>query len=249
MKMQNPFFPAEGLDIKNRDRLLPEQELLRWHFAGNTTDFYNALNAMTNSVLPIKSVHEKFKIKLAPDLTYEAMGSDLSTLHFLQMLVRLTSAKRVLEIGTYIGVSTMFLAEAAGPSGKIITIEKGQEFADIAELNFLQNGLWHRIENFCGDAALLWPRWCDMPFDMIFLDGAKEQYHFMLPELLHLLRPGGLLVVDDVFCQGDTLNLEPRTDKGRGVRDMLEQVKALGPAYSPVILPYGDGLLLLRKPA
>lgn len=228
---------------------MPSQWLMRHLFAGDERAFPLQLERVVNSVLPIKSVHEKFDIQLKPGMTYETLGSDLSTLHFLQLLVRLTGAKRVLEIGTYIGVSAMFLAEAVGEDGCVDTVETGIEFSKIARTNFINNKLRGRIALFDGVVADYVPRVLPRFYDFIFLDGAKEQYGALVAPLLNILKPGGLLVVDDVFCQGDTLNLEPTTDKGRGARDMLEQVKALGPSYSPVILPYGDGLLLLRKPA
>jgi predicted O-methyltransferase YrrM len=68
-----------------------------------------------------------------------------------------------------------------------------------------------------------------------------------LEPLLSLLRPGGLMIVDDVFCNGDALNERPATDKGRGVADLTTRVAAM-PWLSPVILPMGNGQLMLLKP-
>ncbi len=241
------FLPP-GANYSNRERLLPSQPAMRQFFKGNDAAFPECLEGVTNSVLPIESVHEKFDIKLAPGMAYETLGSDLSTLHFLQLLVRLTNAKHVLEIGTYIGVSTMFLAEAVGDDGVIYTVEKGKEFSKIARENFARNNLDQRIRCHIGTAQPFVSTQCGVGyFDMTFLDGAKDAYGVMLPQLLATLRPGGLLVIDDVFCNGDTLNFEPATGKGRGVRDLLRQVAALKD-HAPVILPYGNGLLLLRKP-
>lgn len=251
------FLSPDQNDYTNRDRLLPSQPLMRQFFRdftlGGDRGFIASLHDCINSVLPIKSVHEKFDIQLKPGMTYETLGSDLSTLHFLQLLVRLTDAKHVLEIGTYIGVSTMFLAEAVGEYGTVTTIESGKEFAEIAAGNFERNGFMERgahprIRLIVRDVVKEFSY--GVPgnyYQLIFLDGAKEHYVQILPQLLTCLRPGGLLVVDDVFCQGDTLNETPTTDKGRGVKAMLEFV-SLTTDLSPVILPYGDGLLLLRKP-
>lgn len=244
MSRVDAFLPSNHTAYRNRDRLLPSQVFMRQFYIGD--DFDGRLEAITTSVLQVRSVHEKFHVKLKPGMSYETLGSDLSTLHFLQLLVRLTGAREVLEIGTYVGVSTMFLAEAVGLDGRIVTVEKGEEFATIAADNFMRNGLADRIGLVNMGAAKFASTCRPQAFDMIFLDGAKADYATLLQPLLALLRPGGLMLVDDVFCQGDALNPEPITDKGRGVRDMLKHVAVLG--LSPVILPYGDGLLLLRKP-
>ena len=246
--MMNQFLPPHQTAYHNRDRLLPNQILMQQFFKG--IDFIGALERVTNSVLPIKSVHEKFDIQLKPGMTYETLGSDLSTLHFLQLLVRLTNTYLILEVGTYIGVSTMFLAEAAGEYGTVTTIEAGEEFAEIAAANFMRNHFQDQRERIIlkqGDAAEILRQGPGNYYHLIFLDGAKQDYDKLLPKCLTYLCRGGLLVVDDVFCQGDTLNEKPTTDKGRGVRALLDFV-SLTTDLSPVILPFGDGLLLLRKP-
>jgi predicted O-methyltransferase YrrM len=221
---------------------------MRQFFKGIEADFYPGVEKVTTSVLPIRSVHDKWDIQLKPGVTYETLGSDLSCLYLLQLLVRSANSKRVLEVGTYIGVSTLFLAEAVGDDGCVVTIEVGAEFAEIARENFRRNGLLHRIELINDDAASVLSslRQRGELFEMIFLDGDKANYGRLLNPLLEVLKPGGLMLVDDIFCNGDTLNAEPTTDKGQGVQEMLNQVAALT-GYPRVILPYGNGQLLLLK--
>lgn len=221
---------------------------MRQFFNGAEAEFYPGLERVTNSVLPIGSIHEKWDIQLKPGVTYETLGSDLSCLHLLQFLIHFGRCKRVLEIGTYIGVSTLFLAEAVGEDGRVVTIEVGAEFAEIARDNFRRNGLLDRIELIHGDAvaALSALRERGELFDMIFLDGDKANYGRLLNLLLEFVRPGGVILVDDIFCNGDTLNAVPATSRGQGVQEMLSQVAAFD--GSPrVILPYGNGQLLLLK--
>jgi len=222
---------------------------MKQFFKGAEADFYSQLERVTTSVLPIKSVHDKWDIQLKAGVTYETLGSDLSGLHFLQLLVRLGQCKHVLEVGTYIGVSTLFLAEAVGEDGRVVTVEVGEEFANIARENFRRNGLLDRIELIHSDVnlSLTSLRQRAQLFDMIFLDGDKASYGRLLRPLLDLLRPGRMMLIDDIFCNGDTLNPEPETDKGQGVRDMLAQIATL-PQHVRVILPYGNGQLLLLKP-
>ena len=83
-------------------------------------------------------------------------------------------------------------------------------------------------------------------YDLIFIDCAKESYRELLELSLPRLAPDGLILVDDVFFQGDTLNDVPTSEKGAGVRRMLDYVETLE-GYERVILPLGNGLLTVRK--
>lgn len=243
----NPtFLQSSQFGIANVDRLLPSQPAMCQYFSGDVSEFYAALERIVTSILPIKSVHDKWKIRLKPGVSYESLGSDLSALHMLQLIIRLCGFKRVLEVGTYIGVSTLFLADAVGDSGRVVTVEVGQEFAGIARENFRANGLESRIELINTDVTVALSDLKDDQFDLVFLDGDKGSYGELLHPLLDRLRVGGLMVVDDIFCNGDTLNAVPTTDKGAGVRELLAKVAELD-GYDRVILPYGNGQLFLRK--
>ena len=229
---------------------MPSQSVMRQFFSGGEDAFYARLEAVTNSVLPVPNLREKWDLTEASGFSYEALGSDLSGLHLLQILARLGGARRVLEIGTYIGVSTLFLAEAVGEDGRVVTVEVGAEFAAVARENFRRNGMEERLELINADVTevLPWLASADEAFDMVFLDGDKGSYGRLLDPLLALLKPGGLMIVDDVFCNGDTLNETPTSNKGEGVQDLLGRVAAL-PSHPRVILPFGNGQLLLLKSA
>lgn len=235
-------------DLSNRDKLVPSHDVMRQFFRGTDAEFWEGLERVTSSVLPIRSVHDKWRIKLKPGVTYETLGSDLATLYHLQLLVRLLHCSRVLEVGTYIGVSTLFLAEAIDPRGRVTTVEIGEEFADIARENILANGMSDRVEVICADINDLLPlfeRRADW-FNLIFLDGNKQNYGRLLRPLFDLLDEGGLLFVDNIFLHGDVLNAEPSTAHGRGVRELLDEAAKLTEC-AKVILPCGDGHLLILK--
>lgn len=242
--------PAEKSRIENVDRLLPSQTIMRKLFNGADEEYFSRLESILLSVLPVTAVKDKWEIELKPDVTYASLGSDISTLHFYQLLIRLGGIKRVLELGTYIGVSTLFLAEAAGHGGHVTTVELGEEFFAIAQRNFQRNRTEGKIAAIRGDAAqqLLEFAVQGVRYDMVLIDAAKEAYSEMLAPALACLSPGGLLVVDDIFMNGDTLNREPASKKGRGVQHLLGLVSGLAPDYTRVILPIGNGSLLLRKP-
>lgn len=241
---------AEKQNIRNVDRLLPSQTVMRKMFGGSDAEFHPALELLLSAVLPCKRVEDKWDLELKPGVTYASLGSDLSTLHLYQLLIALGNIRHVLELGTYIGVSALYLAEAVGSDGSITTVERGQEFHDIARRNFARNQVGSRVRALLGDAGDVLDRHATdgCRYDMVLVDAAKEDYAAMLDSALRCLAPGGLLVVDDIFMNGDTLNAAPVTDKGRGVKAMLAKVDALAPDYYRVVLPIGNGSLLIRKP-
>ena len=117
---------------------------------------------------------------------------------FLAVLARATVARRVLEIGTSNGYSTLWLASAAGAvGGTVTTVELSDFKLDLAARNFARSGLAPFIVQLRDDAGHVLSRQCDAAFDMIFLDSERPQYPGWWPDIRRALRPGGLLVVDN----------------------------------------------------
>ena len=117
---------------------------------------------------------------------------------FLTVLVRAALARRVLEIGTSNGYSTLWLASAAQDiGGSVTTVEKSQYKIDLAGKNFARSGLASSIAQVHDDAGHLLERSVDGVFDLIFLDSERPEYSGWWPHLRRVLRRGGLLVVDN----------------------------------------------------
>src|SRR5262249_21841489 len=117
---------------------------------------------------------------------------------FLSVLVRAMLARRVLEIGTSNGYSTLWLAEAARDIGGMVTTVEVSEFKiGLASQNFARSGLAAFITSIHDDAARVLERSEDGAFDLIFLDSERPEYPGWWPHLKRVLRPGGLLVVDN----------------------------------------------------
>ena len=117
---------------------------------------------------------------------------------FLSLLVRATAARRILEIGTSNGYSTLWLADAVRDAGgAVTTLERSQFKVELAARNFARSGLEKYIVQIEDDAGQVLSGAADASFDLIFLDSERSEYPGWWPDIRRILRPGGLLVVDN----------------------------------------------------
>ncbi len=168
--------------------------------------------------------------------------------HLLHLLTGLVQPDQVLEIGTAIGCSTIAMARAM-QHGTITTIELTEERHSMALQYFQRAGVAECIHAVLGDARELVPQ-LEQQYDMIFMDAAKGQYQEFLEIADRILKPGGLLVADNVLINGWVVNLNyPRHRQKTMVYRMkafLEQFKE-NAQYQCSVVPLGDGVALIRK--
>ena len=122
----------------------------------------------------------------------------------LRVLATAVGATRILEIGTAIGYSGIWLAGALPAHGMLLTMERDKKRAAQARENFIRARLADRVNVIVGDAQRLLAK-VSGPFDLIFQDGDKRLYVPMLDRLVELVRPGGLLVTDNVLFDGEVV--------------------------------------------
>ena len=120
---------------------------------------------------------------------------------FLKLLLAMQKPMRILEVGTAVGFSAVLMAEYAPKDCQIVTIENYEKRIPIAKANFERAGKQEQITLLEGDATEILPQ-LEGQFDMIFMDAAKGQYINFMPQVLRLLKAGGVLVSDNVL-QGD----------------------------------------------
>lgn len=170
----------------------------------------------------------------------------------LMMLAQIAGARRVLEIGTLGGYSTLWLARAVGPDGRVISLEIDAHHADVARASLSDAGFAGRVEVRVGDAKdsldVLASEDAD-PFDFVFIDADKESYPDYLAGVLELSRPGTVIVADNVVRGGAVFDETQHTPLLEGVRQFLDMCD--DPRISAVGLPTVgtkgyDGFALLR---
>ncbi len=152
----------------------------------------------------------------------------------LAVLVRATAARRVLEVGTSNGYSTLWLAEAARDTGgAVVTVESAPHKLSLAKLNFERSGL-PGITLVPDDAGRFLQQADPCAFDLVFLDSERSEYANWWPDVRRVLRSGGLLVVDNA------------TSHGHELVPLVNAVQA-DPEFSNCLVPVGKGEFLAVK--
>lgn len=163
----------------------------------------------------------------------------------LRMLVKLTDARHILEIGLYTGYSALTMAEALPAEGKVLSCEIERENAAIAQSFFDRSPHGHKIEIRLGSALQTMQALPAAPsFDLVFLDADKEHYSEYYQEALPRLRSNGLLVADNTLWSGNVLQPEKETDHAVVAFNTLVQQDT---RVECVLLPLRDGVTLIRK--
>lgn len=169
---------------------------------------------------------------------------------FLALLVRLIGAKRILEIGTFTGYSSLCMAEALPEGSHILCCDLPGEYNDIARRYWRDAGVEARIELRLGPAlatleALL-TGGQQGSFDLVFIDADKANYPAYLECALSLLRDGGLVVFDNVLWSGRVLEANPESADTRAIQQLNLALKA-DERVDYSLVPMGDGMSLCRK--
>lgn len=228
-----------------KNRFLPNQPEVAHLYKGNDiiSDIYEAITEKAC----IKDPEKELKITQSDKFSIPEMCSNPIMLRFLEVLALIKKPKQVLEIGTFLGISAMHLAMGLPHDSHVTTIEKFDHFAALARKNIADNGFNNRITVLDGDAFELIPEYAkNRIFDMVFLDGNKERYNEYFKLLSPYVSNGGIFITDDIFFHGDSLNAEPQTEKGKGVKQLLNSVCA-DSNWRKVILPISNGILIMIK--
>lgn len=231
-------------NVSYEGKILPNQPFNNYLYEGKEDYMLTLFGMLSAHATHIR--RDSFKLSEHGRVGFEEMSTPPTQLSFIKFLIDVTNTKKFLEIGTFIGNTAMHIAQFIGPDAEVVTIEKFDEFADIARKNFAQNNLADRIKLLVGDANVLMKDLPENHFDFIYVDGDKGRYLELTKIAETKLARGGIILVDDAFFHGDALNDKPTTEKGQGCRDLLEHYKTVK-GFSKHLLAINNGILLLKK--
>lgn len=169
---------------------------------------------------------------------------------FLHLLLRLMNAERVLEVGTFTGYSALCMARAVGARGRVVCLDRSEEWTAVAREYWARAGVDGRIELRLGDAResleRLRAEGAAGRFDFAFLDADKGSYAAYYERLLELVRPGGVIAIDNTLWSGRVADPAEREPETAAIRAFNAALAADDRALLSLV-PIGDGLTLARK--
>jgi predicted O-methyltransferase YrrM len=164
---------------------------------------------------------------------------------WLRWLAALRPAHDVVEVGGGVGYSALWLLSGMHPRGMLTTIEIDPDRRSRAQRLLTHAGHGQRVRSILGAALTVLPKLADRSYDLVFIDAAKSEYPAYLAHAKRLLRPGGLLIADNVLWHGRVADASVRDEDTVAIRAFTTTVHD-DPAFHAQILPIGDGVLIAR---
>jgi O-methyltransferase len=168
--------------------------------------------------------------------------------HFLAFLIRLTGARRVLEVGTFTGYSSLCMALAMPADGRIVACDVSEEWTNVAREFWKKAGLTDRIELRLGSAVDSLKKLMDerQQFDFVFIDANKEDYDAYYESSMRLVPAGALIAIDNTLREGRVADPSVTQLSVSAVRDLNAKI-AKDERGDRVLITVGDGMILVRK--
>lgn len=211
------------------------------HFISEELDDYAVAHSAKEPELLQKLTRETYQKVVQP-----RMLSGHYQGRILSMIAKLANPKVVLEIGTYTGYSALCLAEGLQPDGVLHTIDVNEELVDLQKKYFDASAYAKNIKQYLGPALEIIPQ-LEGEFDLVFMDADKPNYPAYFDLIIDRLRPGGLILSDNVLWSGKVV--EPLNPKDTSTKALLEYntILAKDERLETVLLAIRDGLTVSRK--
>jgi caffeoyl-CoA O-methyltransferase len=183
--------------------------------------------------------HPKSQMQIAPEQA-----------QFLRLLVQLIGARRTLEIGVFTGYSALAVAEVLPPNGELVACDVSEDYTQVARRYWKRAGVDHKIDLRIAPAAETLQALLDDgqagTFDFSFIDADKESYDTYYERSLRLLRPGGVIALDNVFRDGRVTGARSDDESVRAIQDLNEKIQD-DERVDLSVLPLADGVTLAMK--
>jgi len=203
-------------------------------------------NLLANEDIALTNVIKSLNDENIPQMSVSANHGKL-----LQVLMISCNAKRVLELGTLGGYSTIWMARGLPADGKIITLDVDKRYADVAKKNIENAGIAQKVEIKIGNALDILGNLIDQqeePFDFIFIDADKPPYKEYFELAIKLSRSGTIIVCDNVVREGKILDANSSDEKVKGVQRLNESLKKNKNVTATIIQTVGvkehDGMVI-----
>lgn len=168
---------------------------------------------------------------------------------FMQLLAGVIGARRILEVGTFTGYSALCLALAIPDDGKVVCCDLSEGWTNVGKRYWKEAAVDHKIQLYIAPAVETLEQLIDQKgpeFDLMFIDADKENYSLYYELGLQLLRPGGLMMIDNVLWNGAVINPADQEASTNAIREINERV-FVDERVELSLVPIGDGLTLVRK--
>ena len=174
------------------------------------------------------------------------MQISISQCQFLHLIIKISNIKKVLEIGTFTGLSTLSIALALSDDGKIIALDKNKETNKVAVDFFKKANQEHKIKTLIKPALESLDEIKNEKFDLVFIDADKTNYIEYYERSLKLLNKNGLIIIDNVLWYGEVVN-QNNTDKfTKNIKEFNNHISK-DERIEKLIVPLGDGMTVCRK--
>ena len=167
---------------------------------------------------------------------------------FLEIIVKISQSNKCLEIGRFTGLSTLCMAKGLPETGSITTIDNSDEFLPIAQKYWQMAGVSNKIVSIIGAGAEVMQSFIDRQyfFDLIFIDADKNNYPNYYELSLPLLRPNGIVIIDNMLWHGDVADDTKKDKETRTIRNLNQSIHS-DERVDFSLLPLSDGLSFIRK--
>ena len=192
---------------------------------------------------PIQKEIINYNLKLGD---VKRMQISISQCQFLHLIIKVSKIRKVLEIGTFTGLSTLSMSLALPDEGKIIALDKDKKTNKIAVDFFRKAHQDHKIKTIIKPALESLIKIRNEKFDLIFIDADKMNYKKYYQISLDLLNKGGLVIIDNVLWHGEVLDKSINDKYTKNIRELNDFVSK-DKRVEKVIVPFGDGMTVCRK--